>query len=80
MTTILEHFGVAWNILNHKIRSQMLKGSDLDDIDEKKLWQDFGKRQKLRIFYWCQLALTEVQRKKMKLEIFSQNKRSIKNE
>lgn len=72
MTTILENFGVAWNSMNHKIRNQMLKGSDLDDIDEKKLWQDFGKKQKLRIFYWCQLAMTEVERKKMTKEVFSE--------
>ncbi len=47
----------------------MFQGSDLDDINEKKLWEDLGKRQKLRIFYWCQLGLTEVERKKMKQEI-----------
>lgn len=70
MTVIIEHFGVAWNSMNHKIRKQMLKDSDLDDIDRTKLWEDFGKRQKLRIFYWCQLGLTEKQRKKMNSEIF----------
>lgn len=74
MATVLENFGIAWNFMNHKIRNQMLKGSDLDDIDEKKLWEDLGKKQKLRIFYWCQLAMTEVQRKKMKEEIITHNK------
>lgn len=70
MPTILECFGVAWNSMNHKIRKQMFQGSDLDDINVKKLWEDLGKRQKLRIFYWCQLGLTEVERKKMKQEVF----------
>ncbi len=74
MTTILECFGIAWNSINHKIRNQMLEGSDLDDINRKKLWEDFGKRQQLRIFYWCQLGLTEIERKKMEQEICSVTK------
>lgn len=70
MTTFLEHFGVAWNTMKPKIRNQMMQGSDLDDIDETKLWEDLGKRQKIRIFQWALTALTTAQQKQLEKEIF----------
>ncbi len=70
MATFLEHFGVAWNTMKPKIRNQLLQNSDLDDINENKLWEDLGKRQKIRIFQWALTGLTEPQQKKLEKEIF----------